>query len=338
MDTSEVSAVWATDLKEFLYNVVQHLFSSYFKQTKMVVVTREPETEPMLGDSGFDETISFTNSEQNSCREQAYRDLTSIMKAAPLQINSLQTCLNLLTTAISLQDITLVKRCIEYLNKNLNNENVLIVYSFLHKCQMPTMDPNQLQPSAPPLVEDEHLKGTNWVQTLIEDLRDNCLVIIDENADHLLKQPELLQLPYKDIYDIVTRDTLRVSSERVIYNVIYSWGLEECNRMTLSKHHLPEVLRQLRYAPRYGLMKRKEFKRKMEEILEEKDWRKIKFYLEEKAKNRRVDELPNKMSRPRLLTTDLKPTTKAQINARERLTRCERCIINVLTCWTAIFD
>lgn len=100
--------------------------------------------------------------------------------------------------------------------------------------------------------------------------------------------------------------------------------------MTLSRQHLPEVLRQLRYAPRYGLMKRKEFKRKMEEILEEKDWRQIKFYLEEKAKNRRVNELPNKMSKPRL--------AEVQIDAKDRLTRCEWCIINVLTCWTAIFD
>lgn len=255
------------------------------------------------------------------------------MKAAPLQINSLETCLNLLITGITLQDITLVKRCIEYLNKSIDCENVLLIYGFLHKCQMPAINPGQLQPSAPPLVEDDNLKGTNWVQTLVDDLRDNCLAIIDEQADYLLKQPEILQLPYKDIYDIVTRDTLQVSSEKMVYNVVYRWGVEECNRMTLSKQHLPEVLRQLRYAPRYGLMKKKEFKKKMEEILEEKEWRRIKFYLDEKSKNRHVDELSNKMSKPRFPSRN-----KEQIHAKERLTRCERCIINVLTCWTAIFD
>lgn len=297
----------------------------------MVVVTREPETEPMLADASYRETVCFTNSQQNSCREQAYRNLTSTIRASPLEFTSPETCLNLLTTAISLQDITLVRRCIDYLKISINADNVLHVYGFLHKCQMPATDPNRpFEPSAPPLVEDDNLKGTNWLQTLIEELREKCLLIIDEHADSILKRPELLRLPYKYVYDIVTRDTLKVSSERIVYNVIYSWGVEECNRMTLSRQHLPEVLRQLRYAPRYGLMKRKEFKRKMEEILEEKDWRQIKFYLEEKAKNRRVNELPNKMSKPRL--------AEVQIDAKDRLTRCEWCIINVLTCWTAIFD
>ena len=271
------------------------------------------------------------------------------MRAAPFQINSLETGMKLLTTAIDVQDTTLAKRCVEYLDRELRRENVVVIYTFLHRCQMPEADPNSLEPSAPPLIEDANLKGKNWVRTLVEDLRHNCLLLIDAHADYVLKQKDLVNLSYVDMYDIVSRDTLRVTSEVLVFNVVHRWGVLECKRMTLKEYHLPEVLRQLRYAPRYGLMHRKEFRAKMREIMEEKDWRHIKFYLEEKAKGRPVNELPHKLSQRRVSAAQqprsLSGVSRARVardefpqESRRSDTKCDRFVINMLTCWTAVFD
>lgn len=109
---------------------------------------------------------------------------------------------------------------------------------------------------------------------------------------------------------------------------------------------------------RYGLMSKKEFMTRTVDgekgpmrsgILEEREWRRILFFIKEKSKNRPVEELPFKWSSPRIIGNE-KPknlSSRSALRALEHLTkeshcdtrtRCDKFIINLLTCWTAVFD
>lgn len=285
------------------------------------------------------------------------------MKADPLQITSPVTALELLSTGIRLKNMPLITQCTENLDFQLDKTNVLTIFSSLSKCESPVLEkPNDFEPSAPPIIENEEQCDSYWVHEMLERLRYNCLLEIDKNADYVLRQRQILNLSYADILAIVERDTLEVSSELFVYSAIYRWAITECHRRTLTTHllNIKAVLRQLSYCPRYGLMSKKEFTARVVDgekgpvrsgILEEHEWRKILFYIKEKSKSRPVEELPYKWSTSRIIGND-KPknlsgrsatramahVTREQENRCDSKTRCDKFIINLLTCWTAVFD
>lgn len=282
------------------------------------------------------------------------------MKADPLQIKSLVTALELLFTGIKLRNMPLVNQCTENLDLQLDKNNALTIFSYLSKYESPSCNINGFEPSAPPIVENEEQRDKDWVQEVLDRLRHNCLLEIDKNADFILKQKDILSLSYLDILTIVERDTLEVSSELLVYSAVYRWAIAECHRRTLQPHllNIKAVLRDLCYAPRYGLMAKKEFSTRTVDgekgpmrsgILEEKEWRMILFYIKERSKNRPVEQLAHKWSTPRIVGNE-KPknlSSRSAVRALEHLsreshcetrTRCDRVVINLLTCWTAVFD
>ncbi|RZC40253.1 BTB/POZ domain-containing protein 2, partial [Asbolus verrucosus] len=330
---------------------------------KMVIVTNEPyaETEPMLNAVTSEETPE-TKFRRNSYAEEAYKNITISMKADQLQIEDPNLACKLLSTAVNLKNMPLAKQCIEILDRKLDKNNVLSIFSHLSQCKMPCSNPNDFEPSAPPIVENENLRDKDWVQELTDNLRHNCLLEIDKNSDYILKQSEILNLSYSDLLAIITRDTLEVRSECLVYLTVLKWATKECHRRTLQPHlvNIKAVVRDLRYAPRYGLMSKREFCSRTiqgekgptrSNILEEQEWRKIQFYIKEKSKNRPVEELPSKMSQQRVIGTE-KPkllSSQSSIRAMDCLeknkntrcnnsTTCDRFLLNFLTCWSAIFD
>ncbi|KAF5305609.1 hypothetical protein FQR65_LT07689 [Abscondita terminalis] len=332
----------------------------------MVVVVNEPiaETDPILDVAGGSSDDLHCKTKNNSYAKEAYKNIASSMKAGPLQIKSPLTGAELLFTAVRLQNMPLAKQCIENLDQQLDKSNVLLILSSLTKCKMACNIKNEFEPSAPPIIENEHQRGTDWVQELTDPLRHNCLLEIDKNADFILKQKEVFDLTYLDILSIAERNTLQVTDELLVYSAVYRWAIAECHRRTLSIHllNIRAVLRQLSYTPRYGLMPKTKFLCRCVDnvkgpsrsgLLEEKEWRLIKFYIQEKSKRRSVEELPHKWSQPRVIGTD-KPrilssrssspmaatttTFVATTSNCQTKTTCEKCLINFLTCWTAIFD
>lgn len=283
------------------------------------------------------------------------------MKADPLHITSPQTALELLFTGIRLKNMPLVNQCTENLDFQLNKDNALTIFSHLSKYgSSPSNSRNNFEPSAPPIVENEEQRDAEWVHEILDKLRHNCLLEIDKNADFILKQKGILDLSYQDILSITERDTLEVSSELLVYSAVYRWAIEECRRRTLNPYllNIKAVLRELSYTPRYGLMSKKEFGARTVDgekgpirsgILEERDWRKVLFYIKERTKNRPVEELPYKWSKRRMIGTE-KPkhlSTRSATRASEHSvkdsrcedkTRCDKFVINILTCWTAVFD
>lgn len=270
-----------------------------------------------------------------------------------------KAAVDLLSRGTLLQDKNLVTKSIENLDQFLNKDNVLLVYSSLSKCK--NWEAGDFEPSAPPAHEEDQ-RNAEWVQGLIDSLRHNCLLVVDKNADYILKKSEIANLSYEDFLAIVGRDSLKVSDEALVYCAIYRWGVNSCMKkgMGTSAENLRSVLRELCYAPRYGLMSKKQFLAKTiegikgptrSEILDEQEWRLVKFYVEEKSKNRPVQPLPHKFSstrtaghgKPRVLS----PRSSACLTRNESLTvrrnctatgKCERCLINLLSCWTAVFD
>lgn len=174
------------------------------------------------------------------------------MKAGPLQITSLVTALELLLTGIRLKNMPLVNQCTENLDFQLDRNNVLTIFSYLSKYESPTSNANGFEPSAPPIVESDEQRDTDWVPEVLNRLRHNCLLEIDKNADFVLRQKEILNLSYPDILNIVERDTLEVTSELYVYSAIYRWAIAECHRRTLNPHllNIKAVLRELCYTPR----------------------------------------------------------------------------------------
>ncbi|KAL3275555.1 hypothetical protein HHI36_020311 [Cryptolaemus montrouzieri] len=325
----------------------------------MVVVTKEPygETEPLCWSPIRKEAEEDDGASKTPTVEHAYRNITSSMQADPLEISSPRLALDLLSTAVKLQNMPLVKQCIEIIDKQLDPTIVINVISRLSECSSQSKD--NYEPSAPPIIESDNSKNIDWVEDLINNLRHNCLLEIDKYADYILKDPEFLKLSYNDVLQITTRDTLQVSSEAIIYTTIMKWAYAECHRRTLQTHlpNIKAVLRDLVYAPRYGLMTKKEFQaRKIDGekgptrsgILEEKEWRRILFYIKEKTKNRPVEELPLRGSKPRNIGSE-KPKLLSSKSARRAsdctttdlncsTTRCDRVFLNILTCWSAVFD
>ncbi|XP_044762957.1 BTB/POZ domain-containing protein 2 isoform X2 [Coccinella septempunctata] len=327
----------------------------------MVVVTNEPygETEPLCW-SPIKKNISDDEDEAGKTPtvEHAYRNITSSMQADPLEISSPKLALDLLSTAVRLQNMPLVKQCIEIIDKQLDPSILISVISRLSDCSSRSRD--NFEPSAPPIIESQNRGNIDWVQDLINNLRHNCLLEIDRYADAILKDLFFSTLSYNDVLQITTRDSLQVSSETVVYSAIMKWAHAECYRRTLQPHlpNLKAVLRDLVHAPRYGLMTKKEFtSRKIDGekgptksgILDEKEWRRILFYIREKSKNRPVEELPFRWSTPRSIGSE-KPKLLSSKSARRASdcptkdlncrneNRCDKVFLNILTCWTAIFD
>lgn len=174
------------------------------------------------------------------------------MQADPLKIENPIVALNLFSTAIKVQNVPLAKQCIEILDNHLDKNNVLSILSHMTKCRMPIQNPNDFQPSAPPIVENDMQRTEDWVQQLIDDISENCLCEIDKHADYILKQKEILELSYPDILNITTRDTLQVSNELLVYSCVMRWCVEECKRRTLEIQliNIKAVLRELAHAPR----------------------------------------------------------------------------------------
>ncbi|XP_065221915.1 BTB/POZ domain-containing protein 2-like isoform X3 [Planococcus citri] len=141
----------------------------------------------------------------------------------------------------------LVKTCVIYLDKEINNETVIFIYRQLRLFSstfdnLPSDKPFDL-PSAPP-EEDEKgnpiqpVGGQNdqsgtLMTRYCNSLMYNCLHYMDTNAEDLLTTDALEDLNQSQLYDIVTRDTLRISSELVLFDALMRWCVQQCKRSQL---------------------------------------------------------------------------------------------------------
>lgn len=281
----------------------------------------------------------------------------SLCNFSSLEIENIQVALQMLSAAYRQKDQALVRQCIEILDSKLDPKNVLEIYASLGKLKKHTS--NNFAPSAPPVENDSQ---RDWAQELTDSLEHNCLLEIDKHADYVLQHGDVLELPYSDLLKILTRDTLQVSSEMLVYITVLKWANRECQRRGIQPNptKIRDVVEDLRYSPRYGRMTADEFScrkingekgPKKSKILEEYEWRRIQFYIKEKDKKRPVEELSYKMSQKRVLGDEKPKILSSQSSVRAKNTAnnsntqcsttnstCDKFLLNFLTCWSAVFD
>lgn len=285
------------------------------------------------------------------------------MSSQPIFLTSPVTLSDLLCTAVRVKNMPLTNQCTEKLDSILDKTNAVIIFSAVSNCLALIEDGyNDHEPSAPPLVDNPEQCDFYWLQDILNKLELNCLLEIDANADFVLKQPEILNLSYSALKTIVERDSLQVSNELLVYSAVYRWAKAECERdvKEVSPENIRTALKQLYRYPRYGLLSKKEFTTKLVDgekgptrsgVLEEQVWRKILFYIKEKSKRRPVESLPYNWSKPRIMGNE-KPRVLSERSATRAMahdageqekscdnkTKFDKFVINVLTCWTAVFD
>ncbi|XP_058830574.1 uncharacterized protein LOC131689485 [Topomyia yanbarensis] len=99
-------------------------------------------------------------------------------------------------------------------------------------------------------------------------LLNNCLQLIDMNAEEVFAQEAILELRFEELEMIAKREALQMSSELVLLDLLAKWSREECTRknLELSAENRRRVLGALCYTPRYLTMTRKEFENAKDRI------------------------------------------------------------------------
>lgn len=313
----------------------------------MVQVTDESydEDQPILGNAeGQNLPDELKSQTCHSVTEEAYKSVTSCMMADPINITSPAIALNLMETALRNRNVLLAKHCIVTLNQHVQKDNALkIVVSIGKWLHLPEGEQQytNFEPSAPPLVDSDNDRNDNWMKEPLSHLRQNCLLEIDKNGDSTLKDVDVQELHYQDLLAITTSDSLSVSSEIIVYSAIMRWCMEECNRrgMTTEAANLKAILKDLIFAPRYGLMSKREFLTRAIDgvkgpdrigILDEGQTNRILEYIKQKEKKKKdIKELPLKMSQER---------RRSGTGKKEERPLGEKVLINCLTCWSVVFD
>lgn len=173
-----------------------------------------------------------------------------------LLIKDYSVAVDLFSTAMAIKDVKLARQCAEVINERLSKDKVLFILRLISKSKSSCLGSENFAPSAPPLTVDDDQKqdrrDEDCLESLIENLRNNCLLEIDKNGDYVLKHKDVVELVYNDLLSITTRDTLQVTNELTVYSAVMRWSLEECKRRGTSTQdsNLKNILGELVYAPR----------------------------------------------------------------------------------------
>lgn len=220
---------------------------------------------------------------------RAFDYLLRFLYGKDVKFLSASTALSTLYAAHKYLCSGLIELCVKYLDENLNTKNVLEIYS--HARLYTSGDRKNHLPSAPVedsistastdliaeetrnhnnnviitttdrlLLEEKCLTGNSifyWSEALLH----NCLQHIDENADQVLSQESIEDLDFESLREIISRDTLKVKSEYVVFQTLDRWANRECKRRKLgvNPENRRNVLGNLIYEVRFPFMSPDEF-------------------------------------------------------------------------------
>uniref|UniRef100_A0A182SUZ3 BACK domain-containing protein n=1 Tax=Anopheles maculatus TaxID=74869 RepID=A0A182SUZ3_9DIPT len=182
--------------------------------------------------------------------------------------------LEMLELATRFQCRQLEIHCVKELDLNLHVDHVLEVYRALWfynpiaPAKNPPTEPkrrsrcprahNKSHTTSGPLTPEEYFAA----------LLNNCLQLIDMQAEEVFSQDAMLTLRFQELEMIVKRDALQMSSETVLVDVLARWSLEDCKRKHIdpTAENRRRALGALCYAPRYLTMSRRDFEAARERI------------------------------------------------------------------------
>ncbi|XP_013771750.1 BTB/POZ domain-containing protein 6-like [Limulus polyphemus] len=171
----------------------------------------------------------------------AFENLLRFLYTKEATFASVEAALHTLYAANKYIVLELSALCFRFLSRNVSEENVLHVFQYMMRN----------------VVTSTHSELTN----LQDEVMMKCFYLLDEHAETILKSEDFLSLDETTVYDIVSRDNLQLSSERVVFNALLSWACQECKRQRqeLTSENKRRVLGQLLYCVRYLVMTLEEF-------------------------------------------------------------------------------
>lgn len=256
--------------------------------------------------------------------------------------------LNILELASSFQCRDLEIACAKELDVKLAVDNVVDIFKALRYYKTKTVQTTAPKPSA----AEEFLNAMFF----------NSLQFIDQYADEILTQPEMLTLRFEELEIIIKRDALQLPSETIIFDLLADWSSKECERKVIepSEENRRRVLGGLIYTPRFLLMTYDDFKKCRDRVslLDPAEIQLIDDFFTKK-KNSNLTEEQNgmvqnfKKPRPEFaempihLSTRSHPKNypKKMKRYAEKLARgdqekgcCDGCILNCISVFTCLFD
>lgn len=171
----------------------------------------------------------------------AFENLLRFLYTKEVTLPSVEAALHTLHAAHKFIVSELSALCFRFLSYNIREENVLLVFQYMMRN----------------VVTSTHSEMTN----LQDEVMTKCFNLLDKHAETILQSEDFLNLDNTTVYDIVSRDTLHLSSERAVFNALLSWACQECKRQRqeITPENKRRVLGQLLYCVRYLVMTLEEF-------------------------------------------------------------------------------
>ncbi|XP_074604436.1 BTB/POZ domain-containing protein 6-like [Brevipalpus obovatus] len=217
------------------------------------------------------------------CQPEIFYMLMSFIYLKEVDINAIPDSLALLKLSTKFMLIELSQLCLSYIKTNITEDNILHVIEALHKSSADSIksksngvnsvnnnnnniniiDVNNVQngPENDDNTDGNHF--SSWYEKEINSLLHQCFTLIDEKAEKILKSDGILRLDQRLMKQILSRDTLNISSELDVFQCIDRWSVYQCqkNGQKLSTDNKLNVVNDLLYLVRYLLMNEEEFMR-----------------------------------------------------------------------------
>ena len=203
-----------------------------------------------------------------------------------VNLTSVSNTLSLMPVANQFKLHDLIRSCLLFLQKKACPENVLEILCFLRRLT-PSSNPPPYSSNPdvlldPKSTQDSQLHKSpshfsfqgigmyptfdNVIQgeNLLNELIVKCYTIIDSKAEEILRRDDCLEsLDQSLLMEILSRDTLCLTSETTAFECLLLWSSQQClkHRLPITGENKRCVLDQAVYAARYLLMSMEEFMR-----------------------------------------------------------------------------
>lgn len=173
-----------------------------------------------------------------SCRSR-----NSYIYKKELNISSVSNALSLVLVSSQFMLHELCRASLTFLQQNASPSNVLDILAWLRRVR-----------PAPGLPAQE-------AEAALCELLTKCHAILDANADTILQSDSVDNLEHEMLIEMLSRDTLKLSSESVAFDCLQRWACQQClkQRRALTADNKRDILGKAIYAIRYLTMSLDEF-------------------------------------------------------------------------------
>lgn len=170
---------------------------------------------------------------------------------------------DVLELCIQFPNIELLKRAVTFLDFHISH-SVISLYRLLKSCNNNVSLPSPRKAGCCKAAANRLSTSEHYIAAL----QENCLQYIDKNSEQVFRQNDILELRFEELSQIVQRQTLELSSELILVDLLANWSWRQCEkrRMDVSDENRRAVLGALCYTPRYLAMPSKHFAQVFERV------------------------------------------------------------------------